>query len=103
MKSKYILFTIIVVLMFVSTGCDTALEPAVPVAAQPPCRLDAGTSIPLIAMGGPGSVTLEWSASIGDITPSQGPTVTYTAPKNYAGDVVIILTTKLNVWNLNST
>ena len=94
MNSKYVLFTIIMVLMLVSTGCDTALEPAVPVAAQPPCRLDAGTSIPLIAMGGQGSVTLEWSASIGDITPSQGPTVTYTAPKNYAGDVVIILTTK---------
>jgi len=94
MKSKNILFAIIVVLMFVSTGCDTTLEPAVPVAAQPPCRLDAGTSIPLIATGGQGSVTLEWSASIGDITPSQGPTVTYTAPNNYAGDVVIILTTK---------
>lgn len=75
-------------LVILATGC-APLQPPVPVPATPPCELDPGESTALTINGAQGATSLEWSASIGQLTPSQGPSVTYTAPRDYSGPVVI--------------
>ncbi len=79
--------------MILATGCDS-VEPPVPVPAAPPCELDPGGSTALAATGAAGATSLEWSASIGQLTPNIGPAVTYTAPRDYSGPVVITVIAK---------
>ena len=92
MNNKKLLVIVSLLFIITSTGCS--LKPAKPMPHQPPCQLDAGSSIPLVATDVPGGeIILEWNASAGDVTPKQGLAVTYTAPKDFVGTVVIVLTT----------
>jgi hypothetical protein len=77
-------------LVIAAAGCaPKPPPPPVPVPAAPPCELPPGGSTALTATGAQGATSLEWSASIGQITPNIGPAVTYTAPRDYSGPVVI--------------
>jgi hypothetical protein len=77
-------------LLIIATGCEIErVDPPVPVPAAPPCELDLGESTALNITGAQGATSLEWSASAGQVTPNRGPAVTYTAPRDYSGPVVI--------------
>ncbi|HEY3473878.1 MAG TPA: hypothetical protein VGK56_04665, partial [Anaerolineales bacterium] len=73
--------------VMIATGCG--VPPPVPVPAAPPCELPRGGSTVLTATGAQGATSLEWSASAGQVTPNQGPAVTFTAPTDYSGSVII--------------
>jgi len=85
---------VIIGFLFAIANAGCTVKPAIPMSHQPPCRLNAGSSIPLVATAEPdGNITLEWSATAGDVSPKRGSAVTYTAPENYAGEVLIKLKT----------
>lgn len=93
MKKSF--FSLMFILMFVSSmlGCSK-LEPPVPVPAILPCKLLAGESTAFAVSNATTASSLEWYASAGQLTPAQGPTVTYTAPQNYSGLVIISVIAK---------
>jgi len=103
-KVAYIIgiFTLITALLggggLLNTWIDNSPPPPTPTMAIPiptinipnrPCKLAPGESLPLAVTGVSGSsVTYRWSASRGNVTPSNGPSVLYTAP-NMGEDVII--------------
>ena len=90
MNTSVVFSILCISLLLSTTGCGTQdIAPPVPVPAAPPCELDRGESTALTVNGAEGATSLEWSASSGQLTPSQGPSVTFTAPRNYSGPVVI--------------
>jgi len=92
MKAKLFLVILGGALTLIGVGCG--VEPPVPVPAVPPCALLPGQSTALAATGGKGATTLEWHASAGQLTPNIGPAVTYTAPMDYSGSVIITIIAK---------
>jgi hypothetical protein len=81
----------------VISACVTSTPTLTPTMAMPiptivssgPCELAPGDTFPLSVTGVSGSgVTYSWSASRGNVTPSDGPSVLYTAPDTGGRDIV---------------
>lgn len=92
MKKLYSSFAIFILLL---TGCNTQQTPIpTPIIVPSECELEVGEEFPLSLMGSfPSDVAIEWEATKGSVSPSNGVSVVYTAPQT-SGKIIITVITK---------